>query len=102
MRAGLRADAVEPMEVAVGEVLSNAHRHAYDGAVGPVSVAVFRHSNLGSVVITDGGETTEAPEVPRRLPPLTREGGRGLYLVSRLVDEDGPCQTISFGAPTIG
>lgn len=87
LRAGLRADAVADMEVAVGEVLSNACRHAYQGEVGPVSVAFSRHPHRVSVLITDRGSATEAPEIPGELPPEIRDGGRGLYLVARLADD---------------
>jgi anti-sigma regulatory factor (Ser/Thr protein kinase) len=66
LRAGLRDQALDEMEIAVGEVLSNVHRHAYQGETGPMSVAVSRHADRVSVVITDRGRATEAPEVPLR------------------------------------
>jgi anti-sigma regulatory factor (Ser/Thr protein kinase) len=87
MRAGLRADDVAAMEVAAGEVLSNVHRNAYNGDVGLVSVAVLCHSYAVSLLISDGGDATEAPEIPRGLPPRTRKGGSGLYLVGRLAED---------------
>lgn len=86
MRTGLRANAVEAMEVAVGEVLSNVHRHAYQGDIGPVSVAVSRYPNCVSVLVMDSGHATVSPVVPRVLPPPASVGGRGLYLVGRFVD----------------
>ena len=55
LRAGQRGRALDKMEVAVGEVLSNVHRHAYQGDIGPVSVAVFRYPHQVSVVIIDRG-----------------------------------------------
>lgn len=74
------------MEVAVGEVLSNVHRHAYRGDIGPVSVAVSRYPNRVSVLVIDNGHATMAPVVPRVLPPRANIGGRGLYLVGRFAD----------------
>jgi anti-sigma regulatory factor (Ser/Thr protein kinase) len=87
IRAGLRTDSVELMEMAVGEVLSNVRRHAYSGESGPVTVAVSRYPHSVSVLVKDGGNATVAPEVPRRLPPRTHISGRGLYLVGRIADD---------------
>ena len=86
MKAGLRADAVEAMEVAVGEVLSNVYRHAYRSDIGPVSVACSRYLSCVSVLIIDSGHAMVAPVVPRVLPPRANVGGRGLYLVGRFAD----------------
>lgn len=86
MKAGLRGHDLDGMEVAVGEVLSNVNLHAYGADGGPVSVAVSRLQDAVTVVITDRGDATVAPEVPR-LPARTTTGGRGLYLTSRLVDD---------------
>jgi anti-sigma regulatory factor (Ser/Thr protein kinase) len=86
MRAGLRADAVEAMEVAVGEVLSNVHWHAYKGGIGPISVAVSRYPNHVSVLMVDDGHAMVAPVVPRMLPSRASVGGRGLYLVGCFAD----------------
>jgi anti-sigma regulatory factor (Ser/Thr protein kinase) len=74
------------MEVAVGEVLSNVHRHAYQGDIGPVSVAVSRYPSRVSVLVIDDGHATAAPEVPHRVPPRANVDGRGLYLVGCFAD----------------
>jgi anti-sigma regulatory factor (Ser/Thr protein kinase) len=83
IRAGLPLQTVGEMEVAVGEILSNVHRHAYLGDVGPVSVALFCYPHRISVLIIDRGHATTAPAVPATLP----SDRGGLYLVSRLVDD---------------
>jgi len=75
------------MEVAVGEILSNTHVHAYHSRVGPVFVEVFQLQRTVSVVVIDMGDAVVAPVVPRTLPSYTRRGGRGLYLANRLSDE---------------
>ena len=83
--AGVREQAIEQMEVAVGEILSNVHLHAYRDT-GSVSVAVFHFRVALSVIITDWGTAIVAPDVPE-LPAWTTQGGRGLYLASHLVDD---------------
>lgn len=78
--------AVSDLEVAAGEVLSNVHRHAYND-VGPVFVDVFHTTKTVEVVISDIGKARKAVSVPHTPPPNANYGGRGLYLVSRLVDD---------------
>ena len=85
--AGLNHYAAEDMRVAVSEVLANVYRHAYHEAIGPVSVRVSRFPSAVSVVVTDNGDTTLAPSVPRSAPSLSRRDGLGLYLVGRLTDD---------------
>lgn len=85
--AGLPIDAVQDMEVAVGEALSNIYEHAYNAGVGPVSVEVLTSGGAFTVVIRDEGDATVPPPIPRRLPPRTSPGGRGLYLIRRLADD---------------
>jgi serine/threonine-protein kinase RsbW len=86
LSGGLGRQAAEEMDVAVGEVLSNANRHAYHGDIGPVRVGVFRSERAASVVVVDDGEAMKTPEVPRSAPPPTSDGGRGLYLARQLTD----------------
>lgn len=86
-RAGLGIDAARDMEVAVGEALSNVCQHAYTGGVGPVFVEVLTSSHDITVVVRDEGMVTAAPVIPRTLPPRTNTGGRGLYMIGRLVDD---------------
>jgi anti-sigma regulatory factor (Ser/Thr protein kinase) len=57
IQTGFNVDVVRPVEIAVGEVLTNTYRHGYDAGVGPVP------------------------------SPRTQYGGRGLYMVGRLVDD---------------
>jgi serine/threonine-protein kinase RsbW len=87
IRAGIRVEVAQEMEVAVGEALSNVHRHAYKNRVGPVSVEVLRTAEAVTVAVADQGGATVAPAVPSTLPARTDQGGRGLYVVGRLVDD---------------
>jgi serine/threonine-protein kinase RsbW len=86
-RVGLDVDAARDMEVAVGEALSNIYQHAYTGGIGPVLVEVLAVGTALTVVVRDEGEATAVPEIPQTLPPRTSRGGRGLYMVGRLVDD---------------
>lgn len=74
------------VEVAVGEVLSNAHRHAYAGGVGPLSVELaYTPPSFHVVIHDDGAPVVDRPTIPRTLP--AGPSGLGLYLVGRLMDE---------------
>lgn len=86
-RAGLGVDAARNMEVAAGEALSNTYQHAYAGGIGPVFVEVASGAGVVTVLVSDEGRATETPVVPWTLPPRTNIGGRGLYMMSRLVDD---------------
>lgn len=86
-RAGLDQEAARDMEVAVGEALSNVYQHAYPGGIGPVSVEVVVVPTALTVVVRDEGDATAAPVIPRRLPPRTNTGGRGLYMIGCLADQ---------------
>jgi serine/threonine-protein kinase RsbW len=85
--AGLSLDAARNLEIAVGEILANTCQHAYAGRAGPVSVEILSGPGALTVVVTDEGQATTAPAVPPMLPSGSSTGGRGLYLVRRLVDE---------------
>jgi anti-sigma regulatory factor (Ser/Thr protein kinase) len=85
--AGVGADTVRDMELAVGEVLANVHAHAYGSGVGPVSIEVATTDAELTVTVCDEGGATEPPTIPRTLPSWTRHGGRGLYMASRLAED---------------
>lgn len=85
--AGLGPDATSDMETAASEVLSNTHRHAYPGTVGPVFVEVFQTALAIAVVVIDHGRAVEAVPIPGSAPVRTTPGGRGLYLAGQLTDD---------------
>lgn len=75
------------MEAAVGEALANVHDHAYHDGAGLVSATVFRSAGRLTAVVRDNGRATKVPAVPRVPPPSTSLGGRGPYMMGRLVDD---------------
>ena len=74
-------------EIAVGEVLTNARRHAYGGGVGPLEVELEFDGAGFSILIHDHGRPLTAPLATPDALPVEPSGGRGLYLIRRLVDE---------------
>jgi anti-sigma regulatory factor (Ser/Thr protein kinase) len=84
--AGVDEQSAQEIEVALGETLSNVHRHAYRGTVGSVRVELWLTDVAVTVCITDEGDGATLPSVPRVLSGDPESGGRGLYLTARLVD----------------
>jgi anti-sigma regulatory factor (Ser/Thr protein kinase) len=81
VRAGLMARKVDDLVLAAGELATNSVR--YGGGSG-----LFRHwrdADTLEIEFLDGGLVTD-PLAGRRLPSLSREGGRGLFLVNQLCD----------------
>ena len=74
------------IELSVGEALANARRHAYEGGVGPIDVEMGFDGTLLTVTVHNGGKPVSPVEVPRRLPEKGT-GGRGLYIIGRLMDQ---------------
>jgi anti-sigma regulatory factor (Ser/Thr protein kinase) len=75
------------IELAAGEALSNIYRHAYNCAAGLVEIQLDQTGPNVSVTVSDDGHATTPPVVPETLPATTGTGGRGLYLMHRLVDD---------------
>jgi len=83
---GASDDVSQSVEVAVGEVLANAYRHAYKGALGPLELDVSCDGRQLRILIhDDGAPVVDKPAIPRVLPKGS--GGRGLYIVGQLMDE---------------
>jgi len=72
------------LEFAIGELLTNAQRHAYPGTRGPLTVDLA--FDLPTVVFTvhDHGAFVSLPTVPTTLPESSE--GRGLYAIGVLMD----------------
>lgn len=83
----LPPEAVEDLELAAGELLSNVWRHAYPSRVGPVFVEVFRTRRRVTLVIIDRGAARATPVIPAEPPRHARPGGRGIYLANCVADE---------------
>jgi anti-sigma regulatory factor (Ser/Thr protein kinase) len=74
------------LEIAVGEILANAQRHAYHGGVGPIRVDVRCDERSIEIVIHDeGAPLVRAPQVPVA-PGFGDQGSLGLYITRQLVD----------------
>jgi serine/threonine-protein kinase RsbW len=84
---GADLEVASEIEVAVGEALSNVYRHAYNRAAGHVEIQLDQTGPNMIVTVSDAGQATMPPVVPETLPAPTPTGGRGLYLMSRLVDD---------------
>lgn len=87
LRAGASAGVALELEVAVGEALSNVNRHAYNCAAGTVEIQVDQTESNVMITVSDKGRATIPPVAPKTLPAATRIGGRGIYLMRRLVDD---------------
>ncbi|MGQ0568375.1 MAG: ATP-binding protein [Armatimonadota bacterium] len=85
---GLPESEIVLVEIAVGEVLSNAYVHAYDQERGPMQIDLEYDGNQFVFMIHDHGKPlTAIPTIPDALPARAGKGGRGLYLVGQLMDE---------------
>lgn len=99
---GVPRKAVFELEIAIGEALANAYDHAYQGGrcEGPISVHLtFRQDGL-AITVSDAGERRHtSPRIPRDVP-LAAERGRGLFLMSRLMDDVEVVQPVRGGKGT--
>lgn len=87
MRAGASVGIASEIELAAGEALSNTYTHAYNATAGPVEIQIDQTGTHVIVSVIDGGQATIAPVIPDTLPATTLIGGRGLYLMRRLLDD---------------
>jgi anti-sigma regulatory factor (Ser/Thr protein kinase) len=75
------------IEASLGEVFSNAFRHAYHWQPGPLGVEVaYDGVRLNILVHDHGAPITDVPVIPTTRPPRG-QGSRGLFLVGQLMDE---------------
>ena len=78
------------LEVAVGEALANAHRHAYGGQSGPLQIEISAQRVVESklvwtISVHDHGTAVTPPVLPESSP--RHPAGRGLFMIRRLVDQ---------------
>jgi anti-sigma regulatory factor (Ser/Thr protein kinase) len=81
--AGADGLAVGDIALAVNEAMSNAVRHAYMPAAGPICVSAERDGATFAVVVRDGGRGF----LPREDPRPSEDGGFGLKLIDELTSE---------------
>lgn len=85
IQGGSEEDA-SAVEIATGEVLNNAHEHAYARKSGPIEINLtYDEAKIELTVHDDGEPITDVPSIPRIAP--SGQGGRGLFLVGQLTDE---------------
>jgi anti-sigma regulatory factor (Ser/Thr protein kinase) len=78
----------ESIQLAVHEALQNIIRHAYDGrADALLEIQVIPREGSLEVRLLDEGKPFDVSNVPYLEPGEIRIGGRGVYLMRRLVDE---------------
>jgi anti-sigma regulatory factor (Ser/Thr protein kinase) len=82
----LTGDDARRARLGLHELLVNIRRHAYGGAIGPISVGMTASDGGVTVMVTDWG--SGLPEVQRRVLPVTSEqGGYGLGIIDRVFSE---------------
>ncbi len=88
LTAGATRLAAFELETALGEALTNAFLHAYGGDPQRRIVVHFEFANDGlSITVRDGGPALQGvPNIPTDVSP-DRDAGRGLFLMSKLMDE---------------
>jgi anti-sigma regulatory factor (Ser/Thr protein kinase) len=79
--AGLGEDRTADLVLAVTELATNSVRHGGGGG----RLRTWRESDALVVDVADRGHVAD-PLAGRRTPPLTEEGGRGLWLANQLCD----------------
>jgi anti-sigma regulatory factor (Ser/Thr protein kinase) len=87
LAAGASRMAAFELETALGEALTNAFVHAYGGDPRGRIVVRFEFADGGMhVTIRDGGRTLDAiPAIPEDVAP-EETTGRGLFIMSKLMD----------------
>jgi anti-sigma regulatory factor (Ser/Thr protein kinase) len=83
---GVDGDVAEDVLLALDEAVGNAIRHGSRGGQ-PVLVTVEVDRGWVQMTVRDHGPTATLPRVPAGPPPTLADGGRGLWLISQLVDE---------------
>ena len=83
---GVAGDVADEVLLALDEAVGNAIRHGSRGGR-PVLVTLEVDQGWVHMTVRDHGPTAELPCLPAGPPPTLADGGRGLWLISQLVDE---------------
>jgi anti-sigma regulatory factor (Ser/Thr protein kinase) len=83
---GVAGDVADDVLLALDEAVGNAIRHGSRGGR-PVLVTLDVDRGWIRMTVRDHGPTAELPCLPAEAPPTLADGGRGLWLISQLVDE---------------
>lgn len=87
--AGVPADVIDEVLMAVGEVVANACRHGRaPSRPGNVDLRCERRDRVVSIQISDDGPGFDVAEVLREgVPDILSQGGRGFFLMRQLMDK---------------
>jgi anti-sigma regulatory factor (Ser/Thr protein kinase) len=83
---GVAGDVADDVLLALDEAVGNAIRHGSRGGR-PVLVTLDVDDGWVHMTVRDQGPTAELPCLPTGPPPTMAPDGRGLWLISQLVDE---------------
>jgi anti-sigma regulatory factor (Ser/Thr protein kinase) len=80
-------DVLHDLDLMVTEACANVCRHAYDGAEGELEIRLDPGSGKTvRIEVLDRGRGLPQGRIEPGLPPPDAEGGRGLFIISRLAD----------------
>ena len=85
--ADFSENAIYESVLAVSEACANVMRHGYGDAGGLVALECRVGADGVEFLIRDSGEPFDLASVPELPPDELREGGRGVFLIRRLMDE---------------
>jgi len=83
---GVAGDVADDVLLVLDEAVGNAIRHGSRGGR-PVLVTLEVDQGWISMTVRDHGPTARLPRLPAGPPSTLADGGRGLWLISQLVDE---------------
>ena len=86
---GLTGETLLEVVLAVDEACQNVVRHAYDDdddGTRPLTLEVRRDADKLIFVLRDAGRPVDLAAIPSAPPDELRPGGRGLYLIRRVMD----------------
>lgn len=90
-RMAFSARQIDDIKLAVGEACTNAVRHGCpNGTTHNVGIRCVVLADGLQIEVTNSVRRCERPTVPEQ-PDLGREGGLGLFLIGKLVDEVQLC-----------
>lgn len=86
--AGLNETQTHQIVLATDEATNNVMRHAHrDRPDSPILLQCFVHKDCIEIHLLDEGDPFDVHEVPLLDPAEVRPGGRGVFLMRRLMDE---------------
>ncbi len=89
---GFDENTTHAVVLATDEAMNNVIRHAHQGKTDlPIQILCFLHPDRIEIQLHDEGEPFDIAQVPFLDPAELRIGGRGVFLMRRLMDELTTC-----------